>query len=528
MRYISFRFSPEYTTPLLFDRAYFASWGRIPRFTNVEVREELLILRPDISGTGTVHLPMEHPQFGIMLQASDTLRQREKPYNLLKELGRGKLGRLMRSLYEWHMNGFETQKSDHNAVQQILHDFGVMATFDENADETHRTAKELLQRLDHISLNLFQKYFTYTQAVQKQRFQRHPNQYKPLEIGLLRTTEVLHDLTNTVAATPTDSYETDTPEKEEETGDTNTEKNRDVETAEYLTDILLGEDTTKVIFEQQIDDLFEYVAAIPCWKDIEPQQGQFRFEFLEEQIQHIEHSGRKAMIGPVLTFDPAMIPRWALNRIDQREAFENAALNFAIRVAKRFGRRCSRWIVSSRIFSAPKCGFSVGRGVSLICDVIEEIKNTVPKGMVLAAINQPFGDFYCSYSCPLPYIAIIESLASVSTLDGFLLELHLGMNSNNTYLRDPISFSRMFDLWGLWRKKMYLSLSISDDWNFFPQPWSPTRISQVQSEWIHVLMQICLLKRNIHGIYWDALPHATPLFEKAVESLLPSPNKFKP
>lgn len=514
MRYISFRFFPErfssmdQAARLLFERAFFASWGRIPRFTNVELRDDLLILRPDISGTGTVHVPMVHPQYGIMLQSSETLRQREKPYNLLKELGRGKLGRLMRSLYEWNINGFTVAEEDHDNILKTLHDFGVMATSCETDAETDQSAWELLQRLDMTVLDMTQKYFDQMFAFQKRRFHRNPNHYVPLEIGLFRTTEFLRNQDN--AGEPYSFLG---------------EREQAAPVSENPHDISL-EDTTNVFVNAE-NDPFEYVAAIPCWKDLEPQPGQFRFEHMEEQIRQIENSGRKPIIGPVLTFDPGMMPRWALTRIDQREAFENAALNMTIQLAKRFGPRCFRWVVASRVFSCPKCGFSVGRGVSLVCDMITAIKKVVPGGVVLAGLDQPLGDFYCSYNCPLPFIAIVESLASVPGLDGFVLEVHLGMNPGDTLVRDPMVLSRMFDIWGLWRKKLYISLSVSNEWDFFPEKWSHERLEQVQGQWITLLIQLCLMKRNVCGIFWDSLAQSTPLFESIIKPLNTVPSRVK-
>ncbi len=458
-----FRFPSEFASKAMFEHAFYASWGRLPRLTDVEIRDDLLILKPETKGTGTVHIPVSHPRYGILLQSTETLMQREKPYLLLKELGRGQLGRMLRLLYEWKLLGFIPSETLGREVHDLIHTFGVMATSDEADPRTERKAAELLDLLDPMGTHLTDQYFDQMIAVRRKKTARFP---VPLGVfqGRGSSTEPLSPLESS-----------------------------------------WGNEQVRTVF----DEAFSLVAATPSWKEVELAPGKYDWEPVERYFQFVRRIGKKPLIGPILSFDPASLPSWVRMKIDDREAFENAAIQYTIEFVKRFRDRGSYWIVSSDFFSCPDCGFSIGRGVALICDLIREVKHFVPDGTVLVGIDQPCGDYYRTNDCPLPFIAIAESLASVRALDAFLLDIKIGMDPHCTLPRDPMLLGRLIDLWNIWSKKLYVSLSIPSRWDDFQENRTDEWQMQVQLEWTVRMVLMCLTKRNIHGIFWNHLADTT-------------------
>ena len=456
---LSFRITPELQSQAVFDHAFYASWGRIPRLTKIEVQEDLLLVRPEIKGTGTVHIPMFHPRYGIVLRSTETIQQRKKPYLLLKELGRGELGRLVRLLHEWKTLGFVPSEALSREIRGMVHSFGVMATSDETLPATGRVASELFESLVSMETHLMDQYFEQVLiALQK----KHLLSNVPLGIFLGRN--VTEDLLETIHS-------------------------------------ILNHDGIRPLFHET----FQHVAATPPWKSVEPYPGKFHWESVDRYFKLVEKHGKKLVVGPILSFDPDFLPQWVREKIDNRETFENAAIHYTIEFVKRYAQRSSQWIVAGDFFSSPKCGFSIGRGVALICDLIREVKYAVRDKDVLVTIDQPCGDYYRTNDCPLPFIAIVESLASVRSLDGFLLDLKLGMGPQDTLPRDPLFLNRLFDQWGIWGKKLFLSLSVPSRWDIFQESHTDHWHKQVQLEWVIRMILLSLTRQNIHGIFWNPL-----------------------
>lgn len=459
MHFLSFRVPARFKNKALFQQAFFASWGRIPRLTQVDFHGDLLTLHPDMRGTGTMHLPVYHEKFGLVLCSTETLRQREKPYHLLKELCRGELGRLTRNLFEWKLYGFVPSQALHDMLRKSKHRFGILATGDESSESIDAESEELLYVLSDLSRIITEQYVDQIITMRRSR-----NRKIPVVLGVFANNGVL------------------------------------LESKFQDPSIRSG-----------VQEAFRLAATTPSWRETEPYPGQFRWELVEKRLKIVEGLGMQNMIGPILSFDPGTLPFWVNDLIDDRESFESAALNYTLNFARRFRNRSKYWILSSRFFSCPDCGFSIGRGVSLICDLAHDLKREIGSASLIVGIDQPWGDYYRVNDCALPFVAIAETLASVESVDGFLLELNLGLGERNTLPRVPQQLGRMIDIWTTAEKQLFLSLSIPSE-TIFDQPrkegfphftfqWTP----ETQMEWAVQTFLLCLTKRNVQGIFWNQL-----------------------
>ena len=459
----------------MLEHAFYASWGRVPQAAQIEVQDNLLFVRPGTKGTGTIHIPMFHPRYGIMLRSTETLQQRDRPYLLLKELGRGELGRILRLLHEWKLFGFVPSDALSKDIHGMIRAFGVMATSKETLPKTERVASELFQLLGSMETHLTDQYFE--QVIET--LQKKPSG-PAVPLGIFLNQEITEDPF---------------------------EKSR----------LTLSNDSARSLF----DETFQMVAATPPWKSVEPSPGKFHWEPVDRYFKFVEKLGKKPLVGPILSFHPASLPQWVHEKVDNYEAFENAAVRYTIEFVKRYRQQGAHWIVADNFFSSPECGFSIGRGVALICDLIREVKYAVRDKNILVTIDQPYGDYYRTNDCLLPFIAIIESLASVRSLDGFLLNFKLGMTSQDTLPRDPMLLNQLLDQWGIWGKKLFASFSVPSRWNVFQE----IDLDDTQLEWAVRMILICLTKPNVHGIFWNPLSDTS---EEQTAGLIGTDGRIKP
>ncbi len=485
---LSFRIPEIFTPPMFFSQAYFAGWGRAPRPTKVSLEGNILTLRPETAESGTLHVPVLHKRFGVLTQSTDTLRQREEPYHLLKELGRGELGRLQRRFFEWQMLGFSPSSALRAEVHQLFVRFGKMVTSDEYSPSTDAQAAELLRIISKMGTKLANQYIEQSIII------RQKNQRRiPIPLGVFAN-----------VGAQIDSYWQYKPLRS-----------------------ILGE-------------TFQLLGATPSWREVEPQQGKYRWDLVEGRLNMGERLGLKNIIGPILSFESNMIPEWALRKLNERDFLENAALKYAKMFVQLFRDKSQHWVISNRFFSCPSCGFSIGRGIALVSSLAKEVKNAGAPGSVIVGIDQPWGDYYRKNDCPLPLIAIADSLGLTKEIDAFILELNIGLADRSSLPRDPVILGRMIDNWSNIGKRIFVSLSVPSDQedaedfadgnNDFSFSWD----TQVQQEWANRALLMFFTKRNVQGIFWnqlidpDSLEHNDPMSYLSSSGLIDAVGKMKP
>ncbi|MBO7678580.1 MAG: hypothetical protein J6S75_02815, partial [Thermoguttaceae bacterium] len=110
-----------------------------------------------------------------------------------------------------------------------------------------------------------------------------------------------------------------------------------------------------------------------------------------------------------------------------------------------------------------------------------------------------------------PPLEIGERLAPNRFIDGFILDINVGLGHDASLPRDSFSLNTLLDKWSLLRKPFYVSLSIpsapSSDipaWKTeqtTESPWSP----KTQQEMVHRFMMALLSRRGFRGLFWNQL-----------------------
>ena len=488
---LRFRIPDGFAPQAVFEHSFYASWGRVPRLTQIEIDGNILTVRPDTRGTGTYHLPLVHKRFGLIVKSTETLMQRLKPYHLTKELARGELGRILRRLFEWEMIGFAPSKELKKNIHDFVRRFSRVAISDELDQKTDSESMKLLYELGDMSLNLSDQYINQMISLRK----RDPARFNAVPFGVF------------------------------------------VDYGKRSEAIMLNEPT-----RSQISETFDFMISAPTWKEDEPSIGKYKWDKIENHLNLAEKLGMTSIIGPILAFDPNKLPSSIRGSIDDLESFEIAAIKYTQAIVRKFRKRNRKWILSGRFFSCPDCGFSIGRGVSLICDLAKEVRNLDSKGTIFVGIDQPWGDYYRANDCLLPIVAIVETLASVEQIDGFILEVNLGLDSRSTLPRDPLTLGKLIDLWGIWGKQLYVSLSVPSELGSnsnFPDEYIGSSFvwnSEFQREWAERYVLMLLSKRNVKGIFWnpltdtpsDSIEWFDPLPHLYYSGLMDSTGRMKP
>ena len=459
MTTLRFRYPKDLLSQPLLHRTFFAGWGRIPAPSHIDVADDCLSVSSEMTGSGTVHFPWPNKRLGLTFLATETLCERERPYHLLKELARGQLGRIIRRFVELVYYGFKPSDKLKRTIRLEVARFAVLATSDETLPEMNSLARESLDRLIQLSLNLNDLFLEQSLA-----FRKLHTPHFPIHIGV----------------------NIDIPPE--------------------------GNDAHGLVScTDRLKDLFRYINVTPTWRELEPEPDVYRWELFDQRIALLRENGFCVIGGPILQFDLRSIPQWVLPQIGDGDLFERFALKYADTFLEHFADKVDLWVLTSKVNSHQLDNCSVGRLIGLTKQSAYVFGNHLLTQPCVVGLDQPWGDYLLYQDMPYAPFPIAEELAEIPQLTGIMLEVNIGLSSKCSYPRDPMAFSAMIDQWSLFGKPLYFSLGVPSELGTNPDfpdeyvglsfEWS----RKTQQEWVHRYIPILFSKRSVMGVFWNRL-----------------------
>lgn len=452
-----FRITPGIVPQPLLRKSYFAAWGRSPRPTRIDFDGNEMIVQTETKGSGTIHVPWPHKMLGVTIESTDTLLARENSWLLAKELGRGSLGRLFRKLFEWHLLGFRQPEELKTKIRELTRGFSEAVVADDRDPEVEKEFIRLIGELIRVSIECTQVYTDQTIAWRTRNDERLSVRFG---VGMNR-----HPYQSL--------YEFD-------------------------------------LYASHLQEAFHGVLPMLSWRELEPEPNLFLWDRLEQRLIDVARYGLDVIVGPLISFENAAIPRWLLSRLHEEGYFESRATRFVNAVAERYGSLAQCWILADRLNS-----FSLeipqSRGVSLVRMLAQQIRSRGIESPILVGIDQPWGEFALKRTPEFDLIQVAESLVGCHEIDSFLLKINFGFDDRSTFPRDPMSVGSMIDQWSFLGKKVYVAFSVpsmvggdSIDVEQALEPeyqWS----EGLQQYWTETLLRMMLGKRSVGGIFWSSL-----------------------
>jgi len=458
-----FRLTPNTVPTPLLRKSFFATWGRIPRPAKVAIKENELLVSPEGKGSGTLHVFWPHHLLGVMVESTDSLLPRERPYLLVKELGRGALGRLLRKIYDWQTLGFRPAEELAQSIDGTSRRFAKAATADETDPDVEKELVDILEQFGNITLEASKSF-----AEQSLTWRMRTGEKIPVCFGV--------GISEPHLETP---YE-------------------------------FG------LYAEFLHDAFHVVLPMPSWRELEPEPGVFLWQKLEECLVNPIRFGFRVVLGPLLDFDLSSLPTWLVPGLKQHGLLEDRAAKFVGAVTEKYDYLADAWILASKVNSHHIPELPISRGVELIHDLAQQMRSRSIERSIIVGVNQPWGEYGLNRLPDLELFQVAERLASIPEVDSLLMELNIGLDVQSTFPRDPLSVASMIDIWSFLGKKIYVSFSVPSISHADPLDemlaeefqWS----EGLQQLWTEALLTAVLAKRNVHGVFW------TPLQDTALDS----------
>lgn len=455
-------------------KAFVTGVDRTPERIHLDVRDGFLTCRRENPESGRFSIPWRVEGFGAPIVATATLADRPTPYDLAVELARGKLNDVRNQAADWALMGLKLSPELEAALDESRRAFALAAT----------SVSEPETCFEHAQTSLAASF----------------RAGKLLTDGYSQ--QVLRRRVDSGAKLPT-----------------------------LLSCVLDGE--PKPASWSRTLLLCTNAARIRCgWGDLEPVEGQFRWDVPDAQLHWCRRKHLAAEAGPILEFHPAALPDWIWLFEGDSETLTRMVESLIRQVVGRYKGKIASWHLVARPASSEILGLSEDEQIRLTARVVQVARQVDPDAHLVVDLDRPWAEWMGSSPFQLGPLHLADSLARADLgLSGIGLEVAPGFSPPGSHLRDTFEFSRLLDLYSLLNLPLHVSLAFPSAAANDPKAAKGMKVES--SQWPGAIDEAA---QRAWGAEWTALAVAKP-FVKSVtwlqaadsaKHLYPNAGLFRP
>lgn len=448
-------------------RAYLNGVDQAAWPTRIEVSGNQVICRRQNSDSGKLNVAWPVEGFGRPVIATASLPEREEPYVLAVELARGKIVQARNQLALWQSAGMALP-------QDFL--------------TPHREAHRLL-----------------AQAVAVQNDPARASEIA--QQAIIKECQAAEALTKSYTVQRLDVRHRQYPQLPTVLGCS-------------VGDSLLGPGQ-----QEQFLAAFNG-AAIPLqWRLIEPEEGNYRWEIYDAQVEWALANKLLLRGGPLVDLSPNGLPKWLSQWENDYWNLQSFVCDFIETVMSRYLGRVRIWEIAARANSGGALALTEENRLTLVAKILEVARQVDQEGQFILRIDQPWGEYQARGQHKLSPMHFADALVRAGMdLSAINLEIGVGYTPMGSPSRDLIDFSRLIDQWSVLGLPLQVTLAFpsaadhdpnqTTDLEVEPNSWKKPVSEAAQAEWIDEYLPLLLAKPSVLAVFWnhlsDAQPHRFP------------------
>ena len=447
-------------------RAYVTGFDRHVFPTRVELDGDVMTCRRPHSDSGKLHVAFPVEGFGRPVLSTSSLPEREAPYLLPLELARGKIGELRDQSATWELAKMAIPEEYRRAERRAFHLFSQATAAQADLSHASRLAREALQEACSATDHLLNSYTRQRLAVSQ-----HVPTSPPASLGCL---------------------------------------------LEELPD-----EATRESF----CSTFQAIAVPITWKQIEPNEGEYRWDLLDRLIDWA--SDRRLILrgGPLINLAAGGLPDWLAQWEHDVLNMQSFVCDFVETAITRYQGRIRLWEVSAYGNSGGALALSEENRLGLVARTLESAIKSDDDAQLFIRVDQPWGDYQARGQHRLSPFQFVDAIVRSNLgLAGVNLEINVGYRPRGCSSRDLLGFSRLIDHWSMLGIQLHVTLAFpssdgidpaaDDDLEVDKSTWRQDCSEQTQSDWIRTFVPLLMSKPSVTGVYWshfsDGQPHRLP------------------
>ena len=448
-------------------KAYMTGLDRTPERLSVDLRPGMMICHRESPESGRLSVPWTVEGFGSPVLATATLAERTEPYDLAVELARGELNDVRNQAADWVQMGLKAPPELEPLLAKARRAFARAATARDEPVAASARAQESLAWTLRAGRILA---VAYTKQVLTRRLEggaRLPTQVAVGLDGAPKSASWAHALPEAINA-----------------------------------------------------------ARVRCaWSQLEPAEGQFRWEEPDDQVAWCRKRKLAVAAGPLLEFRPGALPDWLWLWEGDFDSISGMVADMVRQVVGRYKGKVATWHVVGRPASGEVLGMGEDEQIRLAAKAFQVARQVDPQAQFVVDLDRPWAEWMGSSPFRLGPLHLADSLARAELgLSGVGLEVAPGFSPPGSHMRDLFDFSRLLDLYALLNLPLHVGLvapssALDDpradkdarvDLSQWPAP--PDEASQ--REWIADWFAMAAAKPFVKSVTWlqagDAQPHLYP------------------
>ncbi len=448
-------------------RAYINGVDQAAWPTRIELSGNQLLCRRQNSDSGKLNIAWPVAGFGRPVLATASLPERGEKYVLAVELARGKIVQVRNQLAAWQAAGM---------------------TIPAEFVPLHREAHQLLARAVAVQEDPAKASFIAQEAI-------------------VRECQAAEILTRSYVAQRLEVRHRQYPQLPTVLG------------------CSLGDSLLEPVQQQQFMAAFNG-AAIPLqWRYIEPEEGNYRWETYDTQVEWALANNLLLRGGPLVDLSPNGLPRWLSQWENDYWNLQSFVCDFIETVMSRYVGRIRIWEVVARPNAGGALALTEENRLTLVAKILEVARQVDQEGQFLIRIDQPWGEYQARGQHKLSPMHFADALVRAGMdLSAINLEIGVGFSPLGSPSRDLLDFSRMIDQWSVLGLPLQVTLAfpsaagadpnLTTDLEVDPRSWKYPVNEETQGRWIDEYVPLLLAKPAVLAVFWnhlsDAQPHRFP------------------
>ncbi|HEX7450307.1 MAG TPA: endo-1,4-beta-xylanase [Pirellulales bacterium] len=449
----SARFSPR-----LVEQAYMAGPDQVPWPCRTRLNGGEVIVERSVADSGKFHMPWPVEGHGELMLSTATLMERDRPYQLLVELARGKVNQLRNQIADWQTIGLAVSPKVEAATGKAVETLARAVTSQHDLTRATELADRAIVLAHDAADLLVSSYAEQALAVRH----RHDTKLKTL-LGANLGQERL--------AMPQAAY--------------------------YL-------------------KAFN-AAQIPLtWRTIEANEGTYQWELPDEQFAACHSHGLAVCAGPLVRLDAAALPDWIYLWEGDFATLQSFISDFVEKAVTRYRGKVHVWQCAARLNVGSGVSLSEEQKLRLAVRAIEVTRSIDPHTPLVVRFDQPWAEYMGRSAPDFSPLHFADALVRAHlNLSAVGIEINMGYQPGGSYPRDRLEFSRLVDLWSYLGLPLHLTLSVPSGERadatgrgrsapmagVVPGGWSPEN----QAGWIKHYLPTLLAKPTVQSIFWNQL-----------------------
>ncbi len=462
----------------------------MPFPTDVSVEPGAMTVVRSLDESGFLLAPWQVNGSGLVMARSATLMERPRPYHLLIELARGKMNQVRGQAAEWVMGGLEITPAVDRQIKQATHAFAQAVIGEADLSQAAASSSGGLPAEDRLSLaDLSQAVISAAQSALAEGYQAADRLVEAYVAQVFQLRQQRQPRLDTVLA------------------------------------CRLGTTPPPAVAAAALTQTFNAVALPMSWNRIEPSEGDYRWDWVDNLLTWAQATGLPVMGGPLVDFSGPSLPDWLWKR-DLDLASQAAYMcDFAETVLHRYRERIQTWHLASACNYSQVLGRHEDELIWLTLRLMETARQVDAGIELIAGLAQPWGEYLVAQErCNSPFVFADTLIRSGIKLSGLDLEIVMAVWPRGSYCRDLLEASRRLDLYALLGLPLHVTLGypsasgpdpLADaDLKLTGGRWHDGFSPQVQADWTAAFAALALCKPYVRGVHWahwsDGEPHLFP------------------